>query len=73
METIKITAQGFVGEPTLKKKEKCEKCSIITLEELEALFSKNIAQIETIISVYNKYAPKFLGANKGRIRFKPRG
>lgn len=59
METIKITAQGFVGEPTLKKKEKCEKCSIITLEELEALFSKNIAQIETIISVYNKYAPKF--------------
>lgn len=59
MGIIRITAEGFVGEPMLKKNEKCEKCSIITQEELEALFSKDIAQIETIISIYNEYAPKF--------------
>ena len=49
METIKITAQGFVGEPTLKKKEKCEKCSIITLEELEALFLSTTSMLQNFM------------------------
>lgn len=40
MGIIRITAEGFVGEPMLRKNEKCEKCSIITQEELELYFQR---------------------------------